>query len=204
VRGGACVRGGCEARRGASAGRSGAPLPVLVAHEAGESCSIAGKIARAQVGVRGPAASQLDAAALRDLAGEVRSMATMATGPQVLQAVGAVRRVPLAALLRVRHASRAASTGRRRRSLHSPLSPGARSGGARAQGHRSGYGFFRSLWTACAEHVYKTMPFAAIGLAENPKKDDNIIRINTKYFSYPGVLSNPALWDPDSRDSYNV
>jgi len=136
VRGGACVRGGCEARRGASAGRSGAHRPVLVAHEAGESRSLAGKIARAQVGVRGPAARQLDAAALRDLAGEVRSMATMATGPQVLQAVGAVRRVPLAALLRVRHASRAASTGRRRRSVHS-RSPSKRARGGGGKGIRT-------------------------------------------------------------------
>ena len=70
-----CVRGGSEARRGASAGRSGAHRPVLVAHEAGGSCSLAGKIARAQVGVHGPAAGQLTAATLRDLAGDARMRA---------------------------------------------------------------------------------------------------------------------------------
>lgn len=69
-------------------------------------------------------------------------------------------------LLRVRHASRAASTARRRRALHSGLLPVARliarRGGGKAHGHCfapfSGYGWFHSLLTVWIEHVYKTTP----------------------------------------------
>ena len=106
---GACVRGESEARRGASAGRSGAHRPVLVAHEAGGSCSLAGKIARAQ-----EASMALLPGSLLPPPFEISPAIGRQHGHhgdcQVLQAVGAVRRVPRVALLRVRHASRAAST----------------------------------------------------------------------------------------------